>query len=267
MRSALVLCLLALTFSIARADNSEARAHYEKGNAAYALGDYAAAATEYERAFQLKPDPALLYNAAQAHRVAGNKQRALLLYQNYLRVYGAQVQNRDEVQRHIDSCARRIESDRTRRPRRRRGPIGGQRARRAAPTPPPRRRAGDRRRRRDALVVTAPPRDERPLCKKPWFWVVTGGAALVVAGVAIGLGVGLERRQESVADARRGGGQLMRAALPSRLLALSPSLRRLRQDAQLQGEHRARPRRAAAPPTPPTRSRSTSPSAAARRRR
>src|SRR6185436_3078335 len=54
---------------------------------------------------------ALLYNAAQAHRVAGNKQRALLLYQNYLRVYGKQVKNRDEVERHIQTLQRAIDSE------------------------------------------------------------------------------------------------------------------------------------------------------------
>ena len=30
----------------------------------------------------------MLYNAAQAHRLAGDRQRALELYRNYLRVYG-----------------------------------------------------------------------------------------------------------------------------------------------------------------------------------
>jgi hypothetical protein len=42
----------------------------------------------FEKAFELKSDPALLYNAAQSHRLAGNKERALALYQNHLRVYG-----------------------------------------------------------------------------------------------------------------------------------------------------------------------------------
>ncbi len=42
----------------------------------------------FERAFELKADPAILYNAALSHRLAGNKDRALALYQNYLRVFG-----------------------------------------------------------------------------------------------------------------------------------------------------------------------------------
>ena len=72
----------------ARADDQrgEARAHYEKGTAAYALGRFADAAAEFEQAFTLKPDPALLYNAAQAYRLAGDRDRALQLYKSYLRV-------------------------------------------------------------------------------------------------------------------------------------------------------------------------------------
>jgi len=101
---------LVLVGAGAYADNKEgARAHFEQGNASFALGDYGAAAVEYEKAFALRPDPALLYNAAQAHRLANNKARALLLYKNYLSVYGQKVSNRDEVQRHIATLKQAIE--------------------------------------------------------------------------------------------------------------------------------------------------------------
>src|SRR5262245_26397502 len=109
--------LLSLALSLAlcgaaRADSpEEARAHYDKGTAAFALGRFDVAATEYEKAFEMKPDPALLYNAAQAHRLAGNKPRSLLLYQNYLRVYGSRVDNRGEVQGHVKALERAIELD------------------------------------------------------------------------------------------------------------------------------------------------------------
>jgi tetratricopeptide (TPR) repeat protein len=203
-----VLTLLILLAAVpARADNtSEARAHFEAGNAAYALGDYAVAAQEYEKAFALRSDPALLYNAAQAHRVAGNKPRALLLYQNYLRVYGSQVSNRAEVQRHIATLKQAIEVEQQSQssPPTTPAPLGSAPAPahpETTPTAPPTNAppptaneppatsptpaAGN------ALTATAPTRDERPLIKKPWFWAVVGGAALVVAGVGIGLGVGL----------------------------------------------------------------------------
>lgn len=183
-----VVALLSLSFALPlcahAADYSEARAHFEKGNAAYALGDYAAAAAEYERAFQLKPDPALLYNAAQSHRVAGNKTRALLLYQNYLRVYGSVVQNGEEVQRHIDTLRKAIESDQNAQT----SPPTAPMVQQPTVTPPPR---VPQETAAPVLVAAAPQRDERPLVKKPWFWIATGAAVVVVAGVAIGLGVGL----------------------------------------------------------------------------
>jgi tetratricopeptide (TPR) repeat protein len=70
--------------STARADTAAAKSFFESGSVAFALGDYVGAANDYERAFAEKPDPALLYNAAQAHRLAGNPRRALLLYRSYL---------------------------------------------------------------------------------------------------------------------------------------------------------------------------------------
>ena len=36
------------------------------------------------RIYKLKPDPALLYNAAQAYRMTGNNHKALLLCKNYV---------------------------------------------------------------------------------------------------------------------------------------------------------------------------------------
>src|SRR5687767_9372424 len=59
--------------------SEEARAKYEQATGAYALGKYEEAASLYEQAFELKVDQALLYNAAQAHRLAGNTKRAVEL--------------------------------------------------------------------------------------------------------------------------------------------------------------------------------------------
>ncbi len=69
------------------AHEQAAKLHYEKGTAAYALGDFVEAARQYEAAFRLKLDPALLFDAAQAHRRAGNRVRAIELYENLLQVF------------------------------------------------------------------------------------------------------------------------------------------------------------------------------------
>jgi hypothetical protein len=114
---ALLLALACLPVSAAYAagaggaDQSEARAYFDKATAAFALGHYPVAADNFEKAFELKPDPALLYNAAQAHRLAGNKERAVILYQNYLRLYSKAVR-RSEVETRVDELKKAIERDR-----------------------------------------------------------------------------------------------------------------------------------------------------------
>ena len=115
-RPGIVLGMAALLLfagtSRARADaNDEARAYLERAKAAYALSHYAQAAEYFEKAFELKEDRALLFNAAQAHRLAGNKERALVLYQNYLRVYGNDEKS-GQIEKQIEELKRAIERDR-----------------------------------------------------------------------------------------------------------------------------------------------------------
>ena len=76
---ALVGWLLAMPSSLVWAGapgGDDARSYLDKATSAYGLGRYAVAAENFEKAYELKPDLALLYNAAQSHRLAGNKQRA-----------------------------------------------------------------------------------------------------------------------------------------------------------------------------------------------
>jgi tetratricopeptide (TPR) repeat protein len=106
-----LVVVTALVPAIARAEE-DAKAHYKRGFAAYGLGHYADAAREYEKAFELNPDGALLYDAAQAHRLANNNKRALELYENYLRLFGDKAKNRDEVLRKIEE----IKADQAKKP-------------------------------------------------------------------------------------------------------------------------------------------------------
>jgi tetratricopeptide (TPR) repeat protein len=184
-----ILLVLAAAVGRASAADEEAKRQYERATSLYALERYGEAAAAYEKAFELRPDPALLYNAAQAHRLAGNKVRALALYQNYLRVFSS-VRNRSEVLGHIEQLKRAIESDR-----------------RVASSPPTEPRsvkiettpeavpahaqpitAETTPRPQLTLVASPPPPERRPLVKRAWFWVVVGGGAAVVA-TAIALGV------------------------------------------------------------------------------
>jgi tetratricopeptide (TPR) repeat protein len=146
-------------------DGEAARLHYEKATAAYALGNFSEAASSYERAFELKPDPALLFNAAQAHRRGGNRPRAMQLYRSYLQVF-PRADNRDLAERHLRDLERTADA-----------PPSPPAL--ALATPPP---AAELATRQPPPSTPTPP----PLWKRPWVWVATG-AALVVATSATAL--------------------------------------------------------------------------------
>src|SRR5882724_2233929 len=223
------LCLLIaaalLTFPVpvARAaggDPEEARAYFDKATASFALGRYAVAAESFEKAFEAKPDSALLYNAAQAHRLAGNKERALILYKNYLRIY-PKAPKRAEVEARVDELAKGIEHDRvvattpptTTIPLSPSTPAGAEasganESPAASPSPS---RAGapvvasgggasaaqiDLKPRPPApttsdtnVATRAEPAESQSLTRKPLFWAAVGGA--VVAAMAVILVVAL----------------------------------------------------------------------------
>lgn len=84
----LLLVMLAMAQPARSEGRQDARHHYEQATAAFGLGHFLEAAEHYQAAFSLRPDPALLYDAAQAYRLGGNKARALELYRNYARIYG-----------------------------------------------------------------------------------------------------------------------------------------------------------------------------------
>jgi len=182
-------------------DTEDAKAYVQKATAAFALTHYAAAAENFEKAFELRPDGALLYNAAQSHRLAGNKERALALYKNYLRLYAKKEQHA-ELQARIDELEKAIAHDKVveTRPPNTTEPV--------APTAPPATPAAPVQPAAAAPPPAPPPVPEAPppspapaasvlvaqpapaaehdsLTSKPWFWVAAGGG--VVAAVAVAL--------------------------------------------------------------------------------
>jgi tetratricopeptide (TPR) repeat protein len=192
VRSLFAVAWLVAIAPDARADD-DPRELYQRAQALYALGKYNDAAPLFERTFELKPDPALLYNAAQAHRFGGNKPRALTLYENYVRVYGHQIPNRAEVNNIITQLKRAVETDQ----RATTAPPVGTAQPKVDPveTPKP---AGLAKPKpavaetpKPILIETRAP--VRPLHKKGWFWGVMAGAVVVVA-LGVGLGVGLTTR-------------------------------------------------------------------------
>jgi tetratricopeptide (TPR) repeat protein len=213
---AVALTVLLALAGAARADKGkDAHRAYDEATAAFGLGRYAEAAEKYEQAFSLRPDPALLYNAAQSYRLAGNKARALELYRNCLRLY-PDFPNAEDARSHVASLKKQIEDEQraATAPPAARAP--------AAPPPvmplpasPPPEAASPRAPTTAAMpppVLTTPPPapppapsalpltadtsvpavsttasgdDQRSLTQKPWFWVVVGAAAVAAGTLAI----------------------------------------------------------------------------------
>jgi tetratricopeptide (TPR) repeat protein len=95
--------LLLGTRASAAEPSAEARRLYAEGKAEYAQGHYAQAVTLFEQSYALTQSPALLFNMAQAHRLAGPEHcsDALALYKSYLASL-PEAENRREVEERIE---------------------------------------------------------------------------------------------------------------------------------------------------------------------
>jgi tetratricopeptide (TPR) repeat protein len=114
--SAIPAAVLALALALSSApahgaDDKDAKAaakeHYQRGTSFYDLGRYPEAIKEFEAAYQLKNDPAFLYNLAQSYRQAGDPEQALHFYRTYLR-YVPKPPNRAEIDERIAALEKQI---------------------------------------------------------------------------------------------------------------------------------------------------------------
>jgi hypothetical protein len=87
LRSAVVLFVVALIALPVRAEGKHNKDQkvVEQGRRAYNLGHWADALTNFEKAYELSGDSALLFNLAETHRQLGQNADALRLYNAYLR--------------------------------------------------------------------------------------------------------------------------------------------------------------------------------------
>jgi tetratricopeptide (TPR) repeat protein len=76
------------------------REHYEKGKRFFDLLKYAEAAEEYEKAYLAAPDPVMLFNIAQCHRLNEQPDEAIRFYKSYLR-NAPTASNRADVEKRI----------------------------------------------------------------------------------------------------------------------------------------------------------------------
>jgi len=83
-------------------DRDAAREAAKQATAAFNLGHYAEAAALYEQAYKLVPDPILLYDLGQCHRLGNKPDEALVAYRSYLRTSAEDAPNREKVKQMVD---------------------------------------------------------------------------------------------------------------------------------------------------------------------
>lgn len=178
-----LLLVAVLRSALAHADpHADAKVHFDKGTMLYDLGKYGDAAKEFEEAFKNVPDPALLFNIAQAERLAGDLEPAVRAYRGYLRRF-PDAPNRPAIENYIATLQKQID----------------EKAKVVAPprepvTPPTTASATSAPAAATGVTTPAPP-TRTPVYKKWWLWT---GVAVVAAGVSVGLGVGLSPRPVDV---------------------------------------------------------------------
>ena len=89
----------------------EMKQHYEKATRAYDVQKYSEAVDEYQKAYEIGGDPAMLYNVAQSYRLADQLPDALRFYRRYLQ-RSPNARNREDVERKISDLEKTIEERR-----------------------------------------------------------------------------------------------------------------------------------------------------------
>ncbi len=163
----------------------DAKTYFRAGVLAYKAGNFEAAIQQYQLAMQKLPLPEFMFNLGQAYRAKGDLANAIASYRAFVVAAGVGPAV-DEARGYIVDLEReakaraRAEAERA---------VHEERA--ARPEPKPVVRAEVRLDPPPAapVVVAVTPRSApKPLVKKPWFWVTIGAAAIVVgAGVTVGV--------------------------------------------------------------------------------
>jgi len=107
------LALVAIAAQLVHADPGkvgEAKAHFKQAKAYQEAGAFARAVDEYKAAYELDPRPELLFNIAQAYRLAGDKKQALENYKQYL-VAQPDGKGADEARVLVAELERQIDED------------------------------------------------------------------------------------------------------------------------------------------------------------
>src|SRR5262245_34830786 len=84
-----------------------AREHLRRGLELFDQRRFPAAIEELEQGYQIDPDPVFLYSLGQAHRMAGDCERAVRSYGSFLETSPPEVQA-NAARENIERCRRKI---------------------------------------------------------------------------------------------------------------------------------------------------------------
>ena len=109
--AAVAVAVAVLAANLAHADpEGDAQGHFKRGVKLYNLGHFQEAIPEFEKAYDLDPQPILLFNIAQSHRQNGNKERALFFYRRYLE-QEPNVTKRADVEQRMKELSQELEQE------------------------------------------------------------------------------------------------------------------------------------------------------------
>jgi tetratricopeptide (TPR) repeat protein len=85
---------------MSQSQKDEVKLHYQRATHAYDLQKYQEAIDEYQKAYEISGDPPMLYNIAQAYRLADQPAEAARYYRRFLQRMPS-ARNREDVERKI----------------------------------------------------------------------------------------------------------------------------------------------------------------------
>ena len=144
-----------------------AKKYYEKGQKLFNLRKFAAAIEQYQKAFEEKPIPGILFMIGQAQRNLGDTEAAVFSYKRYLHLE-PDADNREQVETTITALEEQIDREKSAQ---------------LKLTPTPTRLDPDAQG-RDGTGAREVPAGARPVYKQWWFWT---GIAVVAVGGSVGV--------------------------------------------------------------------------------
>jgi tetratricopeptide (TPR) repeat protein len=194
MRAVRLVVLALALVGAARADEgnahtatdttTRAKALYQAGVLQYNLSEFQKALDNFKSAYEQHPDPVLLFNIGQCHRMLGHAQDAVYAYRAYLREV-PNAPNREEVARLRIEMERELQHKLEPTP-----PTGTMPPTATAPAPPPAEQstAATPTVAPAAMPATAGETREKPLYKRWWLWTAVAAVAAIAIGVGVGVG-------------------------------------------------------------------------------